>query len=201
MSNYSAATKAFETPEVLGCILSCLSVEEFVDVQAAHPQFVAVAQEYRNLRYRFYLEEDPALQQDPQVMPRCNPLFAKAMLAGGWHFDIANCDKSADRETAYIHCERMHDSERARQQQPPNIPPEMIFFQPAPKGFLYMLQDKGSYGRRQIWDTTEGKFVVDCTGVGQNLRKNIDAVLGAKFVASTRGKKRQLGYLERSLAT
>lgn len=186
-SDHSAATKAFETPELLKCVLYHLSAEEFMDVQTAHPQFVAVAMLFRDLRYKFYLEEDPALQQDPKAIPRMNPLFAKAVIAGGWHFDIARCNKDASRSWTLIRCNRMRESEREGQPRPLVIPLNMILFQPAPQQRVYILHDKIPYGTiRRWWHEDENKFVVDLKEVGQNLQKNIDAVLGAKAVPIVR---------------
>ena len=184
MSNYSAATKAFQIPDILKNILSCLSVEEFVDVQATDPQFLAVAMLFPNLRYQFYLEEDPALQKDPNALPQINPVFAKAVTAGGWHFDMAACNRVSEREITSIRCDKMRsDSEREEHPKLLEIPPQMILFQPAPKNRIYYLHDSVPFGRRKWHDKPGNKFKVAYPrGTGFSLQKNIDAVLSAEVI-------------------
>lgn len=165
-----------------------LSVEEFVEVQAAHPQFLEVAMLFPKLRYQLYLEEDPLLREDRNAMPQINPVFAKAIAADRWHIDIRACNMSSDRGTTFIHCKKFRWWERAKKTQPLRIPPQMILFQPAPWKSIYTLcydihHDISRVGGREwmkMYHELNNKFdVAPYKERKQSLQKNIDAVLNA----------------------
>lgn len=171
----SAARRVFHTPELLANILEHIPIVDFVKVKQAHPAIMATALEYPALRYKFYLEADPAADKEKPVI---NPAFVEFLAKqGGWCFLPAPTESNSSSREGVVWCQGHMAFDDHRRQFARKVPAEMLLFQPPPESIRICAKNSS---QRFRWPSP-GPAKVPYNASDQTLKGAIYAILGATF--------------------
>lgn len=82
-----AASRAFDTTELLGIILGYLDAKSFCYLQLTYPRTLPVAKLHSALRRKFFLEPDPTITRRHLHL---NPICDFVLSTVGWHIEAIN---------------------------------------------------------------------------------------------------------------